>query len=661
MDVDDDDDVDGADDPLVAEIPIYLSQQLAQSLFLFQYPTRKQPPQMPLGARIKPLGHRFELELPIPGPDTGHHDEEQAEKMAVGLDDRRILTAFDVDVKSERGTWGSGAASNGGSGGGGSGKKVLDRQVFQSSVVPANGTYFIAAVRDEELHMTPLTSTVQLRPAFRYLDKIHEKERAANQRIQLEEALAEGIAPVEEEAKLLQLSVRSADDKDAKKRASAAEELRRYEREEWSPLAYYGAHSAETEDEYDKLFSIGDEIKFITTKKEYLDEIGPKVQSGVGGIYFIRALVGGKIKISVGTPLDSLRALPLLYQVKCVMLNANVIQFSSIQELIGPMFSEAEILEELKSVAVLVRGVWILRSEVTYSGRIAEARRLLLHLFSQKTNVRRRDVNAIANLPHAVVTNLFVEIATRVPPSNKEEPSSWVLKVPADEDFCARHPDVVAKQRDVVEAEAKRSTITPSSSSSTSSTSTTPSKTSLPPSSSSSSSSAGSSSKKKYDYSVTGSTAQGQCESLVRQILLTHGVASSAYMVKVAASRSADSTAENNLMVDTTEEEVMAVINDLCVRVFDRYALKVINNSSVDEVQDAALFCFRCLELFQTKTTVKKADVNNACKEALGKQPPQNVYAKIMKELAISSGPSWVSLKRSFLSICLLGFVAELV
>ena len=35
-----------------------------------------------------------------------------------------------------------------------------------------------------ELHLTPVHSTVQMRPAFKYIDKIDEKFKAANKRIQ---------------------------------------------------------------------------------------------------------------------------------------------------------------------------------------------------------------------------------------------------------------------------------------------------------------------------------------------------------------------------------------------------------------------------------------------------------------------------------------------
>ncbi|KAJ1550982.1 hypothetical protein HK405_015432, partial [Cladochytrium tenue] len=225
------------------------------------------------------------------------------------------------------------------------------------------GTYFVAAVRDEELHLTPLTGTVQLRPALRYLDKIHEKQRAASQRIQQEEALAEAAAAAasapagsaaaaggaaagaEGDPRLLLMQARQADDKDGERRAAAAKERLMYAREEWEPLAFASEKSDEADEEFDKLFSVGDAINFVTTRREYLDEIGPRQMD----------MDMKKIRLKIGTPLDSLRHLPLTYQVKSILINANIVQFHTVAELVGPKYSHEEVLAELEKDAVLVR------------------------------------------------------------------------------------------------------------------------------------------------------------------------------------------------------------------------------------------------------------------------------------------------------------------
>jgi hypothetical protein len=95
-------------------------------------------------------------------------------------------------------------------------------------------------------------------------------------------------------------------------------------------------------------------------------------------------------------------------------------------------------------------------SEILYQGRVADARRILLHMFDTRKYVRRIEVNEIAQLPHPIITNLFVEIATRVPGESPGDPGRWVLKMGRDDAFCSKFPSIVAEQASNVALEAER-------------------------------------------------------------------------------------------------------------------------------------------------------------------------------------------------------------
>lgn len=57
-----------------------------------------------------------------------------------------------------------------------------------------------------ELHLTPVRSTIQMRPALRYIDKIDEKFKAANKRIQdIEKDDAPAKKPAPSKAQALQV------------------------------------------------------------------------------------------------------------------------------------------------------------------------------------------------------------------------------------------------------------------------------------------------------------------------------------------------------------------------------------------------------------------------------------------------------------------------
>ncbi|KAJ3415682.1 DNA-directed RNA polymerase III subunit RPC5 [Chytridiales sp. JEL 0842] len=662
-----DDDAD--DDPVIREIPIYFSQQLANNLFVFQYPTRKlhqEPLPTPVAARMKPLAQRFELDIPLNIHDE-HYSADKGETLGVGMDNEAILTAYDV----RRGTNGAPSRNHDGR------PKMLDKQTYQSTLVPMPGNYYVGAMRDDEIHLTPLTGFVQLRPTLKYLDKISEKEKAANMRIQQEEAREAGQPTKEEDAKIFQRTIKQSDDKDAMRKLKQGEEEKMYEREEWLPISFLDETTADSTEEYEKLFSLGDELDSNTTKKGYLDGIGPKIESE----YSALSAENGKVSIRSGLPLDDISKLSLAYRLKALFMNAHIMQHQKLKTLIEDDISDEELIEELERICVLVRGVWIVRSEVHYTGRVADARRLLLNLFSQNEVVTRKAVNTIANLPYDMITNIFIEIATKenigypgtyrppAPPSKKTR--GWTLKVTPDDDFCADHPELVNRQKRVVQSEAekaiwgmeqskgkgktssdrpyqepKRDTmglvVTGTSINIEGAAAATQNGTKEKASSASASAASGSSSGPNVSaYTLIGSTAAQQCENLMKQVFTNHGICSKEYLLNFVLLKKADEADESNMLAteDINAEYVGNILDRIAVALHGRYALRVLN-SSIDEFRKPIL------ELFKKKESVKKSDVNAACQNAVGKNPPQNIYTKIMKELATSSGPSW-ELKQS--------------
>lgn len=59
----------------------------------------------------------------------------------------------------------------------------------------------------DELHLTPIRSTVQLRPNLKYLDKIDEKMKVANKKTSDEDEGVKKTAETESKAKTVQVRV----------------------------------------------------------------------------------------------------------------------------------------------------------------------------------------------------------------------------------------------------------------------------------------------------------------------------------------------------------------------------------------------------------------------------------------------------------------------
>ncbi|KAI1302437.1 DNA-directed RNA polymerase III subunit RPC5 [Mortierella claussenii] len=216
-------------DELIKEIPVYLSQRLAKYLYLFQYPVRAAALPYTQGsgpskARIKPISQLIELELPL-DTSASQYNRERGEELAFGMNDKALRTALDGEPDDE------------------DEKELLDRQTLISTLIPNATNYLAGVLRNDEMHLTPFHGAVQLRPSFKYLDKIDEKHKQANKKVSDEEnkdILAKQNADQQQKAKALQVQVRSAADSEARK-ASGPNKTRLADDENWTKLDYFDA------------------------------------------------------------------------------------------------------------------------------------------------------------------------------------------------------------------------------------------------------------------------------------------------------------------------------------------------------------------------------------------------------------------------------------
>ncbi|KAF8931085.1 hypothetical protein BGZ47_000249 [Haplosporangium gracile] len=246
-------------DELVKEIPVYLSQRLAKYLYLFQYPVRAaalpySEGSGPSKARIKPLSQLIELELPV-DTNASQYNKERGEELAMGMNDKALRTALDDEPDDDEK------------------RELLDKQTLVSSLIPNATNYLAGVLRNDEMHLTPVYGAVQLRPSFKYLDKIDEKKKQASKKISDEEnkeLLAKQKAEQEQKARALQVQVRSAADSEAR-RTSGPNKARLAEEENWTKLDYFDAETRESTLIYDRMFaSYVDELDCATTVSDYL-------------------------------------------------------------------------------------------------------------------------------------------------------------------------------------------------------------------------------------------------------------------------------------------------------------------------------------------------------------------------------------------------------
>ncbi|XP_053196963.1 DNA-directed RNA polymerase III subunit RPC5 [Scomber japonicus] len=414
------------DDPIIEEIDVYLAKSLAEKLYLFQYPVR--PSAMTyddvnhLAAKIKPKQQRVELEMAI-NTMSPNYCRSKGEQIALNVDG----TAYD-----ETNTYSA---------------KVMDKQTFSSIQATTNTSRYAAAVfRKGELHVTPLTGILQMRPSFSYLDKADNKTR---EREAANEGGDSSQDEAEEEAKAITVRFARPESEQARqRRIQSYEFLQKKQAEEpWVHLHYHGVKDSRSDHEKQYLFcqsvDASQNTELVKTPKEYLAMLMPPLTEEK-----VVKPVGPSNVLSMA----QLRTLPLGEQVKTLMKNVKVMPFANLMGLLASGTDSTAVLRCIQQVALLVQGNWVVKSDVLYpkntcsphSGVPAEVlcrgRDFVMWRFTLERSLMRKEIAAIIKLPPEDVKEFLEHVA--VPRINR----GWEFLLPTDVDFIKKHPDVAHRQ-----------------------------------------------------------------------------------------------------------------------------------------------------------------------------------------------------------------------
>ncbi|XP_061666588.1 DNA-directed RNA polymerase III subunit RPC5 [Syngnathoides biaculeatus] len=415
------------DDPIIEEIDVYLAKSLAEKLYLLQYPVR--PSTMTyddvnlLAAKIKPKQQRVELQMAM-DTKSPNYCRSKGEQIALNVDG----TGYE-----ENNTYSV---------------KMMDNQTFSSIQATTNTSRYAAAIfRKGELHVTPLTGILQMRPSFVYLDKADNKTRereAANEGG--DSSQDEG----EEEAKAISVRFARPESEQARqRRIQSYEFLQKKQAEEpWIHLQYHGIKDGRSEHERQYLFcqrvDTSDNSELVKTPKEYLTMLMPPLAEEK----FVKP-VGPSNVLSMA----QLRTLPLGEQIKTLMKNVKVIQFASLMGLLASGSDSVSVLRCIQQVALLVQGNWVVKSDVLYpkntcsphSGVPADVlcrgRDFVMWRYTLERSLMRKEVTAMIKLPPEDVKDFLEQVA--VPRVNR----GWEFLLPADVDFVKKHADVAQRQQ----------------------------------------------------------------------------------------------------------------------------------------------------------------------------------------------------------------------
>lgn len=405
------------DDPVVQEIPVYLSQALAENLYIYQYPVRPANRDWKevkvVNACVKPKNKMVKLEI---GLDTysDKYCPSKGEQIALNTDGQQE-SSWHVKEKDKSQYFKTG---------------IMDKIVYESST-PCTETqhYAVAILQDKELHCTPIQGVIQLRPSCSYYDR---QDKRKQDKSKSENSDEEDNEP---EAKQVTVKFARQETEVAKKAKEKSFETvsKRIADEYWYDALWKSSETDHAELERLKLFSAttSDGSALTVRARQYIRELVPP------------------------PPIDEADTAPTklpppVDQIKDLLIRAKLMTFNDLRSIIrtedGPM-SESGLLSALSGAACCVRGLWAARSTDLYTkaapvppGLMCAARDHVLYLFTQHPYVDRRKVAAAVRLPPQQVLEIMLSVA------NFNPRVGWELLIPPDTSFETKFPEVLQRQ-----------------------------------------------------------------------------------------------------------------------------------------------------------------------------------------------------------------------
>lgn len=277
-----------------SQIPLYLSKNLADKLYVLQYPTKRHNDNNDVVARasVKPLNQEISIDYAL---DTAsrHYDAFKGEQLAI--------TADGKDGRTDKATFSSG---------------TMDRQTYVGTKSVDNCSRYVVGYlnecheRGKEIHLSIVKSLLQMRPSFAHFDKADTRKKA-------EQKTEQESDTEEEEPKQVTVKfARTETDRTRKAREKSFNYLSKRSAEEaWCEASWHGRHSMQAQLERQKMFCGTDETTGHTlslSNAEYLEALIPAERDYSNGDEAVPMHIAS---------LGKLKTLPLNDQLKQILVN----------------------------------------------------------------------------------------------------------------------------------------------------------------------------------------------------------------------------------------------------------------------------------------------------------------------------------------------------
>ncbi|ESO84071.1 hypothetical protein LOTGIDRAFT_108154 [Lottia gigantea] len=411
---------------ILFQVNVYLSKSLADNLYLLQYPVRTASLSYDevehVSTKVKPQQKKVEMHLSM-NTRSSNYSRSKGEQIALNVDGG-VENPSECVYASDK----------------------MDKQVLRSTACSTSAKrYAVGLLKDNEVHITPLSSINQMKPVFDYLDRADVKAKNRLSSLQTDESSQD---ETEEEVKPVTVKFARPENDITKARrlASYKYQLSQLETERWIPVLYH--HKDDDQSAANRLSLIAsknDDIsEFHLHSKDYLNSLIPPEKSEE------------KERPEMPTnvlSLSQLRTLPLADQIKSLLINVKVMRFSQLLSLLDPGTDPTSVLRPLQVFALLVQGCWVVKSEILYpkeacspvsgisSEYLCRGRDYIMWKFTHSRYVIRKDISSVIKLPAEDVKEQLEQMST------VKAIKGWEFLYEYDYEFCDKYNDILQRQK----------------------------------------------------------------------------------------------------------------------------------------------------------------------------------------------------------------------
>ncbi|CAK1547361.1 unnamed protein product [Leptosia nina] len=414
------------DDPVVQEIPVYLSQSLANNLYIYQYPVRPASRDWKNSKvenlSIKPKNKLVRMEVGL-DPYSDKYCSSKGEQIAVNTDG---VQGFIREKEREKSRYFK--------------SDVMDKIVYESNTTCVDTKHYaIGFLHDKELHCTPIQGIVQLRPSYSYYDK-QDKRKQDKKEVDISDDEEKEPEPQQVTVKFARVET----DMVKKAREKSFHTISQKVAEEpWYDALWKSAESDQAELERLKLFSAttADGSALSLKASDYIKELVPRAEEDIQQ--------------------ENSRKVSLQDCIKEILIEAKLMTFTELREAVRrsgvASGGDAALLTALGAAACCVRGLWTARSQDVYPRAapvpprlMCAARDHVLYLLTQHPYVDRRKITAAVRLPANEVLGILQTVAQLNPNTG------WELILPPDISFEEKYPEIIQHQNSYWEARQRQ-------------------------------------------------------------------------------------------------------------------------------------------------------------------------------------------------------------